>query len=250
MKLKTMLMALAFIMFMVSRGAATTFDIDFVGNGWLDVWFEGHDVSWGSIDSTTSSDLGIRDDSLQMDGDFVLCWEWVDLFTVDRIVVVAHGTAEFDQSHELGSYGTSVESNCGIGVLWSRRVSTDANTSDAFSTGAVADSNFIISQYASNVDPFTSVEVTQRNLADDGLGSCDLGFSEMLVSWWSDNLSSDLSNSLSDHLLDPIDLSFDWAEWNGSSRIHLTTDYEFSLDILSLWQTPAIELEIVSYLSG
>jgi len=245
MKLKTMLMILALVMLMASRGAATTFDIDFFGDGWLDVWFEGHDVSWGSIDSTTGSDLGIRDDSLQVDGDFVLCWEWVNPFTVDRIVVVAHGTAEFNQSHELGSYGTSVESNCGIGVLWSRRVSTDANTSDAFSTGAVADSNFIISQYASNVDPFTSVEVTQRNLADDGLGSCDLGFSEMLVSWWSDSLSSNPGEW-------PVELPVEWdlVEWDGRGSLELISDYEFSLDILWLWQTPAIGIEIIEYLSG
>jgi len=241
MKSRVVLMALAVIMLMASRSAATTFDIDFFGDGWLDVYFEGHDVSWGSIDTTTGSDLGTRDDSLQVQGDFVLCWEWVNPFTVDRIVVVAHGSAEFDQSHELGGYGTSVESYCGIGVLWSHRVSSDTNT--AFSAGAVADANFIISQYASHENPSTSVEVTVANLADVGLGSCDLGFSEMLVSWWSDSLSSNPGEW-------PVELPVEWdlVEWNGGCSLELTSDYEFSVDILSLWQTPAIGIEIIEYL--
>jgi len=237
MKFKSILMTLALVMLMASSGAAATFDIDFFGDGWLDVFFEGHDVSWGSIDTTTSSDLGTRDDSLLVNGDFVLVWEWTNPFTVDRIVVVAHGSAEFDQSHEHSGYGTSVESNNGIGVLWSHRVSSGTNTSDAFSTGAVADSNFVISQYASHDNPSTSVEVTLSNLAEDGLG-----FSEMLVSWWSNSLSSNPGE------WDLVE--WDLVEWNGGLSLELTSDYKFSLDILSLWQTPAIGIEIIEYLSG
>lgn len=249
MKLKTMLMALAVVILMPSLGAATSFDVDFTGNGRLDVFFVGHDISWGSIDSTTGTiDLGTRNDSLQVHCDFVICMEWINPYTVDRFVAVGHGSAEFDQSHELGGYGTSVESNSGIGVLWSRRVSSGTNS--AFSTGALADSNFTISQYASDADPFTSVEVTFSNLVDDGLACSDVGFSEMLVSWYSNSLSSDLSDSLSGLSFDPVGLSLDLPPvWNGGSSVQLTSDYGFSLDILSLWQTPFIELEIISYVS-
>lgn len=244
-KLRATVAGFILVIAIATIGTAATFDIDFFGDGWLDVFFEGHDVSWASIDSTTSSDLGTRDDSLLVNGDFVLVWEWTNPFTVDRIVVVAHGSAEFDQSHELGGYGTLVESNGGIGVLWSHRFSSDTNTSDAFSTGAVADSNFIISQYASHDNPSTSVEVTLSNLAEDGLG-----FSEMLVSWYSNSLSSDLSDSLPSLSFDPVGLSLHLPPvWNDGSSVQLTSDYGFSLDILSLWQTPFIELEIISYVS-
>jgi len=250
MKSKTVVVSLALIILVARLAAASSLDVDFSGNGWLDVFFEGHDVSWVSIDSTTgSSDLGIRDDNLLAWGDFVICMEWINPYTVDRFVAVAHGSAEFNQSHELGGYGTSVESYCGIGVLWSRRVSSDVGCSGpvtAFSTGALADSNYAISQYAAHDNPSTWVGVAQSNLAEDGLG-----FSEMLVSWSSNSLSSNLSNSLS---FDPVEwdggVSLGSVEWDGGVSLHLISDYKFSVDILSLWQTPAIGIEIIEYLSG
>jgi hypothetical protein len=233
MKLKIVLMTLVLVMLMARLGAATRLEV--VGNGWLYVFFDGTDVKSASVDSTFWNDGEIRDDHLLAQGDVVVFRESTDPFFVD--LVVAHGSAEFDQTYRgIGSYGTSVQSNCGIGVIFSDR---DYST-DTMYTVAFASSDFTISQYASNFDPFTSVEVTQSNLTEDDLRCCDLGYSEMLVSWW--------SNSLSSNPVDPGE--WNEIEWNGDCNLQLTSDYGFSVDILSLWQTPAIGIEIVEYLSG
>lgn len=241
MKLKSVLLGLALVMLMASVSAATTLKV--IGDGWLDVWFSGHDVLSASVDSTLRRNNGeIGVDHLLAQGDVVVFK--IASYPLFTAIAVAHGYAEYSHTQEdVGLYGTSVQSNSGIGVIFSEE---DYLTGTAY-TVTLADSDFTISQYAANFHPDTEVGVTYSNLGEDGLG-----YSEMVLSWLSNSLSSDLSNSLSDPSFDSVDLSFDGVEWNGGCSLELTSNYEFSVDMLSLWQTLDTEIEIIIgyHLSG
>jgi len=155
--------------------------------------------------------------------------EYADYFTVNRMVATIDGFSGFSQSYAqsegTGSYGTSVASN-GIGVLWGF----------GLSTGAFADSAYVISQYASNYDPATSVIVTQANIDPSQQG---IGLSQMSVDW------SDIS------LPSVEDPEFDVTEpIVGRTTLSLTSDYGFNVDIWLFWTTPAIHIEMFEELSG
>jgi len=229
-KLKTMLIASVMIMLMASLSAASQSKLDFEGgDGSLNVYFVGQDVDSVSINSTTGNDL-IREDSVQAEGDFVFLWEETNPSTVDRFVVVEHGSAGFNQTYPgTCSYGSSVESDEGMGTLWNYRVSDDTYT--AFFTGLLVDLDYTISLYASNDDSSTSVELTQGN--EDALA-----FSEMLVSWSSDSSFSD-----------PLELQFSREDEYGGASMYAARGYGFCAAILSLWCTPAIAIEMMGYLT-
>ena len=231
MKLKIMLMILAALLLMPRLGAATDSNINFEGDGYLYVELVGQDIGPSSINSTAITNLGIRDDSLQVEGDFVFLCQESNPFSVDRFVEVAGGSAGFDQTYQgVGSYGTSVECYNGMGYLSSRRVPTATNTT--FSARAMAHSESTISQYVSNDDPSTSVEVTESTLAEDCWGK-----SAMLVSWGSDSL---------------YDQSFWWLNvgWDTENRLDSLSlylgSYGFWALIRSTWRIPAI-VEIIEY---
>lgn len=231
-KLKTTLLALVLIMSMASLGAASKSHLDFEGDGSLVVHFVGYNVDSVSINSTTGSDL-IREDRVQAQGDFVFLWEGTNPSTVDRFVVVAHGSAEFDQTYPgICSYGASVESNDGIGDLWSCRVSNGTNL--AFLTGVLANLDYTISLYASSDDPLTLVQMNESN--EDAVV-----FSQMFVSWSPNGLFSDP--------VEPVELEFNMEgeHWGGSA--YATLGCRFCAAILSVWNTPAIAPEMMEYLT-
>lgn len=229
--LRTSLVALLLIMVMVglSRASDTTFN--FEGDGSLCVAFTGYDVGLSSINSIVDTNLGVRSDMLQFQGDFVSGQQIANPVSVDRRVEVAGGSVGFDQTYQgLGSYGMSVEAYNGWGVLHTHRVPTTNNTT--FYARATAFSDYTITQYASNDTPSTSLEVTESALAEDGAGS-----SGMLVSWGPDSL---------------YDNSFWFLEegWSTEDRLdsislYLST-YGFWALIRSAWLIPAI-IEIIEY---
>lgn len=232
-KLKTTLLALVLIMLMASLGTASKSHLDFKGVGSLLVHFVGYNVDSVSINSTTGSDL-IREDSVQAQGDFVFLWEGTNPSTVDRFVIVDHGSAEFDQTYPgICSYGASVESNDGIGDLWSSRISsTTDDTNLAFLAGVLANLDYTISLYASSEDPLTSVQMNESN--EDAVV-----LSQMFVSWSPNGLFSD-----------PVELEFNMKDENWGGSMYVTLGYRFCAAILSAWNKPAIAPEMMVYLTN
>lgn len=207
---------------------AGSFDIDFgvFGEGdFLLVNTVANNLSLSSVDASGDTFWGERSDVLQTAGAYVVCMEYADYFTVNRMVATIDGFSGFSQSYEgRGSYGTYVGSN-GIGVLWGW----------GLDTGAFADSAYVISEYASNYDPATSVTVTQANIDPWQRG---MGLSQMSVDW------SDIS------LPSVEDPEFDVTEpIVGGTTLSLTSDYGFGVDIWLFWTTPAIYIEMFEELS-
>lgn len=229
--LRTSLVVLLLVVVVVGLGRASDTNLNFQGDGSLCVAFTGYDVGLSSINSIADTNLGIRSDVLQFQGDFVSGQQTINSFSVDRFVEVAGGSAGFDQTYQgLGSYGMSVEAYNGQGMLYTHRVPTITNST--FYAGATALSDHTISQYASNDTPPTSLEVTESALTEDGAGS-----SGMLVSWGPDSL---------------YDNSFWFLEggWSTENRLdglnlYLSSD-GFWTFIRSKWLIPAI-IEIIEY---
>jgi len=208
---------------------AGSFDIDFgvFGEGdFLLVNTVANNLSLSSVDASGDTFWGERTDVLQMAGAYVVCMEYADYFTVNRMVATIDGFSGFFQSYEgRGSYGTYVGSN-GIGVLWGW----------GLDTGAFADSAYLISEYASNYVPATSVIVTQANIDPSQQG---IGLSQMSVDW-SDIVSPPVEKPEFDEV-EPI---------VGEATLYLLSDYGFGVDIWLFWTTPAIHIEMFEELSG
>jgi len=232
--LRTSLVALLLVVVMVGLSTASDTNFNFEGDGSLCVAFAGYDVGLSSINTTVNTSLGVQNDMLQFQGDFVSCQQTVNSFSVDRFVEMAGASAGFDQTYpEVGSYGMSVEAYNGWGVLYSHRVPTPTNTT--FYAGAIAFSDHTISQYVSNDGPSTSVEVTRSTLAEDSAGS-----SGMLVSWGPD--------SLYDHSFSFADVGWSTENRLDSLSLYLSS-YGFWALIRSAWLIPAI-IEIIEYPEG
>jgi len=229
--LETSLVALLLVVLMVNLGRASNTNVNFEGDGSLCVSFSGYDVGLSSINSIVDTNLGVRSDLLQFQGDFVSCQQIANPLSVDRFVEVVGGSAGFDQSYPgLGSYGMSVEAYNGWGVLYTHRVPTPTDTT--FYAGATAFSDHTITQYASNDTPSTSLAVTESSLAEDGAGS-----SGMLVSWGPD--------SLYDNSFWFLDGGWDTENRLDSLSLYLS-GYGFWALIRSSWRIPAI-IEIIEY---
>lgn len=232
--LRTLLVALLLVVVVVGLSRASDTSFNFEGDGSLCVAFAGYDVGLSSINTTVDTNLGVRSDMLQFQGDFVSGQQTVNSLSIDRFVEVVGGWAGFDQTYPgVGSYGMSVEAYSGQGMLYSHRVPTPTNTT--FYANAIAFSDHTISQYASNDTPSTSVKVTESALAEDCAGS-----SGMFVSWGPD--------SLYDHSFWFVDGGWDTENRLDSLSLYLSS-YGFWALIRSTWRVPAI-IEIIEYPEG
>lgn len=220
--------------------AKTSTEIDFDAFGSLYVGFVGLDMDHSVINSTANTVFGETIDTLYFAGDFVVGMNFVNGYTIDRIVVFGNGYAGFDQIYyDHGeSFGTGVQFGTGVessqlGVLWSLGNSTVPG-SLGYSTGALAHSDsYVIYQYAGSLNPAISIGADLGYSGPEGYG-----FSVMNVQLLNDYPAitvtdwTDLGESA------PEAFGLDPEDCNGVQVIDLDSNYGFFVDILSLWKSP------------
>ncbi len=179
----------------------------------------------------------IRDDFLTIDGSggSYMGMQYANSLTVDRIIIVNNGTVEstqsyFDRSGDLGYFGTFLGTR-GMGILYT----------SGFFSGALADSNFSISQYAGKYNPDINTSLTMAPLNSAAEGQ---GCSQMLVALYDDWIYSP-STGIFDYWQDSW---MSGVTTTGYLTLQLTVDDGLPVDISSTWTVPLIDIEVYTEL--
>lgn len=153
------------MLLLVSLAQANDSTISFTGDGSLYTFCVGSEGTL-TIDSNMDTVYCDRTDSFSVSGDSFISMQNTNGYTVDRVVVVYNGSAQFAQSYSeqgdyLGSFGSSLSSDQ-IGVLWS----------SGFSSGVLAYSSYMLNQWAERSNPLLglSTEFTLYSLTAEGSG--------------------------------------------------------------------------------
>lgn len=177
----------------------------------------------------------IRDDALTINSISYMGMQYANYLTVDRLMVVNNGYVGFGQNYydgsgDVGYFGTYLETD-EWGILYT----------SGFFVGALADTNFLISQYAGKYSPDinTILTITPLNSVTEGRGCSQM--SVALYDYWVYSPSMGIFDYWQDSWMSGLSTT-------GYVTLQLTENDGLLVDISSTWTVPFIDIEIYTEL--